>query len=422
MNVRLKALIDSTKQKFGLDNYYLHRHTFYRKLNIFNETEYTLCMEWFPTHITEQEDEDLNPEGTAVININVNNGLCESVIFVGGKSYASGITFKELDKIEIVKWIENETGLIYEKQFQLKKEGEKEYRFQECVDRIPVSPSGHITIKFDDEGMLTQFYKSGQFPAKEWVTEETYSLSLGDMEQLVKAQLKRIEIPVYDQKVLILAYGLEEIYVKNDRESTIPFEFIVNTMSYIKVDRIMKWTTSNEQLFERKRVSRIEDVTIEQAFSNEPHPDSFPLTKLEQEKSIHAVIDFLRKVYPKDTAEWTLKTLHRDNGNIHATLKVHKQDNRVSQRKLRIIIDEERFEAINYMDNESLIETFNLFQAPDEITINKEEAFEQIRERITLEPYYVFDFEQQRYILCGKIDCNYVVNASNGEVVSLNDL
>ncbi|OAB25551.1 hypothetical protein PMSD_27755 [Paenibacillus macquariensis subsp. defensor] len=420
MNVRLKALIDSTKQKFGLDNYYLHRHSFYRKLNIFNETEYTLCMEWFPTHITEQEDEDLNPEGTAVININVNNGLYESVIFVGGKSYASGNTFKDLGKIEIVKWIENETGLIYGTHFQLIKEGEREYLFQECVDGIPVS-SGNIAIKFDEEGNLTDFYKYGHYPSKEWVTEESYSLSLEDMEQLVKAQLKLIEIPDYDQEVLILAYGLEEIYVTNDGKYTIPFEFIINTR-YVKIDKIMDWTSSNAQLFERKEVSWVEDVTIEQVFSKEPHPDSIPLSKLEQEKSINAVIDFLSEVYPDDTANWTLKTLHRDIGNIHATLRVHKQDNRVFQRKLKIIIDAERFQAINYMDNKSLLETFHLFQAPDEITINKEEAFEQIRERITLEPYYVFNSEEQRYILCGKIDCNYVVNASNGEVISLNDL
>ncbi|SIQ78336.1 hypothetical protein SAMN05421578_10433 [Paenibacillus macquariensis] len=421
VNVRLKALTDSTKQKFGLDNYYLHRHTFYRKLNIFNETEYTLCMEWFPTHITEQEDEDLNPEGTAVININVNNGMYESVIFVGGKSYASGNTFKDLGKIEIVKWIENETGLIYEKQFQLILDEERDYRFQECVDGIPVSPSGNIAIKFDEEGNLTEFYKYGHYPSKEWVTEESYSLSLEDMEQLVKAQLKLIEIPAYDQEVLILAYGLEEIYVTNDRKSTIPFELIVNTR-YIKIDKIMDWTSLNVQMFERTEISWIEDVTIEQVFSNEPHPDSIPLSKLEQEKSIHAVIEFLRNVYPNDSADWTLKTLHRDTGNIHAILKVHKEENRAFQRKLLIIIDAQRFQAINYMDNESLLETFHLFKAPDEITINNEEAFEQIRKRITLEPYYVFNSEQQRYILCGKIDCNYVVNASNGEAISLNDL
>ena len=34
-----------------------------------------------------------------------------------------------------------------------------------------------------------------------------------------------------------------------------------------------------------------------------------------------------------------LKTLHRDKGYIHATLRANKQDNRVFQRKIMIMID-----------------------------------------------------------------------------------
>lgn len=48
MDVRIQELIDFTKTKFGLDNYYLQRHQFYRSVNIFNETDYILSMEWFP--------------------------------------------------------------------------------------------------------------------------------------------------------------------------------------------------------------------------------------------------------------------------------------------------------------------------------------------------------------------------------------
>ena len=39
-----------------------------------------------------------------------------------------------------------------------------------------------------------------------------------------------------------------------------------------------------------------------------------------------------------------------------------------------------------------------------------------------LKPYYVYDFEHKQYVLCGKIDCQYGVNAGNGEVISLDDL
>ncbi len=35
---------------------------------------------------------------------------------------------------------------------------------------------------------------------------------------------------------------------------------------------------------------------------------------------------------------------------------------------------------------------------------------------------YVFDVEQKEYVLCGKLDCQYGVNAATGKVVALSDL
>lgn len=77
------------------------------------------------------------------------------MIFVGGKSYANGNTFANLDTNDIISWIEKETGLAYGKQFQLKKEKEGELHFQECIDGVAVSPSGYIELHFDDEKKLT---------------------------------------------------------------------------------------------------------------------------------------------------------------------------------------------------------------------------------------------------------------------------
>ncbi|MGV2911600.1 hypothetical protein ACNPNT_07285, partial [Bacillus safensis] len=82
MNANIQQLIDQTKAKFGLDLYYLKRHSFHRYVNMFNETVYTLNMEWFPSHEAEPEDDDLNPDGTAVIDVNLNTGQIETVIFV----------------------------------------------------------------------------------------------------------------------------------------------------------------------------------------------------------------------------------------------------------------------------------------------------------------------------------------------------
>ncbi|MDQ0216680.1 hypothetical protein J2S13_003154 [Oikeobacillus pervagus] len=69
-----------------------------------------------------------------------------------------------------------------------------------------------------------------------------------------------------------------------------------------------------------------------------------------------------------------------------------------------------------------MLEVFGQFQAPEKVTVNKEEAFEKMKELFELKPYYVYDFEQKQYVLCGKLDCDYGVIASIGEVIALDDL
>jgi hypothetical protein len=423
MDARIQELIDFTKAKFGLDNYYLKRQLFARKVNIFNDTVYTLCMEWFPNHVTEYEDDDFNPEGTAVIDINIRTRKFENVIFVMGKTYAKeGIRFFNHHTNDIIKWIEQETGLTYGKQFQLHKEGEGELFFKECINGKAVSPAGFIEMKFDQEGKLILFSVHGHFPSKTFIREESYSLSLDQVEHLAKEQLKLVEIPSFEQRKLIAVYGVEEIYIKNDRTATIPFEIFAHVNSYVKIDKTIYWNEPIDEPFERKEMNWIEHVTAEQAFSCEPSPDTFPITEEEQENCVTAVKELLRREYPDDNGKWMLKTLHRDEGFIHAVLWAKKQDNRVFQRKIKVIIDPKSFQAVNYMDNKPMLETFDQFQRTENVTITKEEAYEKMKGLYELEPIYVYDFKQNQYILCGKLDCQYGVNASTGEVIALNEL
>lgn len=360
---------------------------------------------------------------TACIDINVRSHKVESAIFVQGKTYAkNGVKFAQNNQADIIKWVEVEIGLKYGKQFQLHKEEEGSLLYKECIDGVAVSPSGYIEIKFDHKGKLTFFSIHGHFPPKEMVKEELYTLTLEKVVHIAKEQLKLIEFPSYKQKRLFPIFVVEEIYVRNDQMSIIPFEVFADTRSYFKVDETIYWDKPINQTFEQKEINWIEDVSVEQAFSSEPSPDSFPITTEEQEKCITSVKDFLRQEYLNETGKWTLKTLHRDKGYIHAILRTNKQDNRVFQRKLMIMIDAKSFEVLNYMDNQAMLEIFNQFQAPDKVRITKEEAYKKVKERFELKSYYVYDFEQKQYVLCGKLDCEYGVNGSNGEVIVLNDL
>lgn len=165
MDIRIKELLDATQQKYGLDNYYLHSHEIYRDVTILGETNYFLSMEWFPAHMKEWKG-DYNPEGTAVITIDLQSRNYKSVIFVGGISYANGTPFQNIDFNEVIRWIEDEARIVYGKQFHLEKEQIGEYHFIEKIGSIPVTPGGRIELRFDVEGRLVfTVYMASFLPA-----------------------------------------------------------------------------------------------------------------------------------------------------------------------------------------------------------------------------------------------------------------
>lgn len=381
-----------------------------------------MSMEWFPNHVKDRQEDDINPDGTAVLELNIQTGQTESIIFVGGKSFASRITFESIDLKEVVKYIEKETGLIYGEHFRLTKADEHEYRFQSIVDGIVVSPSGHIDIECDDAGRLLQFSVYPPFPNDVIVKQEKYSLKLEKVEAIAKEQLKLIEFPVDEQKKLHAVYGIEEIYITNDGTSTIPFELIEGTGEYEKIDKILNWKDPIHNSFERMPINFQENITIEQALLCVAHPDTYPITDDIKEKCVSLVEDFLRQVYPEDTGKWILKTLHRDKGYIHATLRFVQPNGHVFQRKLVVMIDSKYLKVLNYIDNQPFIEMFNNYEPTDTIIIEKMSAYERLMHLIELKPVYVYDRKSQNFILCGKLDCQFGIHASTGEIISLNEL
>ncbi len=423
MDIRIKELLDTTQQKYGLDNYYLHSHEIYRDVTILGETNYFLSMEWFPAHMKEWKG-DYNPEGTAVITIDLQSRNYKSVIFVGGKTYANGTPFQNVDFNGVIRWIEAEARVVYGKQFHLEKEQIGEYHFIEKIGSIPVTPGGRIELRFDAEGRLVFYSVYGQFPSSSLVHKENYTLTLQTIEPQARKQLQLIEYPVYETKQLLTIYGIEEIYITNDGTTTIPFEFILGTRERLNIDQVMHWEQQNTELepFERKEISLLEVVPIEQAIASEPHPDSFPITDAEQAECIAAVEAGLSQLYPDESGQWILKTLQRERGHIQATLRMKAPSNRIFQRKILLFIDVQNYKIINYMDNKPMLDTFDEFKSEGEIAVSHDEAYDKLKGWFELTPVYVYDPGQKKYVLCGKLDCNYAVKASSGDVVELDSL
>ncbi|MUK90338.1 hypothetical protein GMD78_18350 [Ornithinibacillus sp. L9] len=422
MDIRIKEIIDTTKNRFGLDNYYLRNYSLHREVTIHSKTVYTMSMEWFPNHVTEQEEDGTNPEGTAVIEIGVENQQIISIIFVGGQTFAIGNSFVNYNRNDIINWIERETGLTYRNQFQLHKAEEGELQFRECIEGVDVSPSGFIEFKINEEGKLTLFSVHGHFPSKDMVKKAEYTLSLDIIESLSRQQLKLIEIPSFEQQKLVPVYVLEEIFITNDQMFTIPVEILSDVREYQQLDQVLLWERSIDTYFDRKEINWFEEVSVDQVFSREPSPDSMPITKAIQQQVVQAVKKMLQQEYPSDSGNWKLETIHREHGYIHAILRTTKEKQRVFRRKLVVMIDPNNFQAVNYMDNKPMLEMFENFLGYEKLTVTKEQAYEKLKGFFELKPYYVYDFKLSQYVLCGRLDCQYGVNALNGEVIELNDL
>ncbi|WP_010097365.1 hypothetical protein [Ornithinibacillus scapharcae] len=421
MDKRIEALINDTRARFGLDGYFLKRHQLYRRVNLFHETIYSLSMEWFPNHEV-NHDGDYNPEGTASIEMEIDSKKYSSVIFVEGKTFANGVSFQDYSTDDIIKWVEQETGLQYHKQFLIHKEDEGNLQFSECIDGIPLS-SGYITVQFDEQARLTMFTSNIVAPTEEVIEREEYTLTIEQMEDLVMKQLKLIHYPSFEQEKLIPVYGIEEIFIRNDVSSTIPFELNMDANSYLPVEETMYWEEPiHGKSMERRELNWEEVINPEDAFHQVPSPDSKPITEEQVKKSIHLIRDFLSVEYKNDSGMWVVKTLHRDKGYIHAILRMNKDSGTIFQRKLLIIIDPDDFTVVNYLDNEAMLGMFAHFEKTVGKILTRELAYKKLKAYLQLDPRYVFDANQRKFVLCGKLDCQYAVHAISGEIDSLSTI
>lgn len=422
MDDRIRRLVVSTKEKFGLKNYYLKRYQLNRHVNIFQDTIYTLSMEWFPQGAEETEDGS-NPVGTAVIEMDIHNQTYKSVIFVGGETYAQkGIRFDKTDKQSIIRWIEEETGLTYEKQFKLQSEEVGHLLFQSVFEDVQVVPSCSIQLRYDHVGHLTLFSVNGYYPIDKMFKTERYTLSLDQLGPILKEQLKFIHLPIYEEKKLLPIYAVEEVYLTNDQKRKIPFSDSFDLNGYRLIDKRLTYGQRDVEIFERKEIELLEEVTTEQAFSLEKSPEAYPITKEEEEACIKAVKTFLAEVYPKDSERWVLKTLHREANYIHAALRFDDHTDFVFKRKLMVMIDASSYRPVNYLDNQEMLDMFAEFEQLTKVKLTKNEAYEILKDHYDLQACYVYDYKQKQYILCGKLDGHYGVNAITGELVSLEDL
>ncbi|MGG3449832.1 hypothetical protein [Domibacillus aminovorans] len=401
MNEQIQQWIDMVQDKFGLGLFTRYTTTTGYEKNDLNETDYTLTMEWLPPGFEDRTEEDLNPEGTAVIEIDVKTGRLKTAIFSGGKAPQRGLSFLTGDKDEIVRWIEQETGWTYGEQF-IDAESTHTFSFRTAYKGTPLSPEGSIHVSLDDEKKLT-FY-STQFFAPRQVQEEEFTLILGDVETIAFNRLIFCEVPSKDEEKWLPVYIIDE-------------QFISNTTGEPMEDEreAFEWKTKKNMKVKRKLIqfapAPIDEETI---FHFPPHPDTKPITKKGRSKVIENSVRFLQSYSPKESGQWVMTDMKRKNGMIEVGL-MNKTDITVIPRTWKLFFNKDSYDVIHYQDNNWMHDQFEEYEKAEKASISKEEAFKKIKPYLQMKPVYVYDGETYR--LCGQMDCRSAIHAANGEVI-----
>lgn len=423
MDERLLEIVTKMKSNYSLENYTLATHEIYKERDVAGYAYYTFSMEFFPnkTDLAEETDPDYNPDGTAIISYHLQNKLIESIAFVGGKSYATQIDFKEKTAEEVAKWVENESGLRFGIDFKLVGAMENGYRFEVDIDGTKLSSSNTIIVKFDKLGKVTSYHFDAFIPNEDKIMKEKFTLSLEEIESLVKKQLQLVDFPIDSKKKFTPIYAMEEIYIEQASKKLIPFSEKERSAS--TVYEVLTWDTPLTDELILKEITLTSGTTVEEAFKNVGGNEKLMILDEQMNRCKEIVRDVLRTNYPTQSGEWAFTSLRRSENVIEASCHLLDDPIALFPRKIIVFIDPKDMTLINVMDNSDIFdEVFEEFDSAEKVTISHEEAFEKILSYITLDPVYVYDLKEEKYMLCGLLDAAEGVDAVTGEIVSLENL
>ncbi|WYP26447.1 hypothetical protein NSQ54_19320 [Alkalihalobacillus sp. FSL W8-0930] len=418
MNSTIETMINEMKLKWGLTNYTLHKHTILQEVNALNDTRYVLCTEWLPKGVEGITEEDMYPEGAATIELDIHEQVFSRVIFGGDTSFAE-TSYSFSNQAEVIKWVKKMTGL-HADSFMIEQKDERSYGFKSCIDGIPTDPGGYIHVEWNDLNQLTLFSKHGVFPNQSVAAKEDYLLQVEDVHDLFEKQVDRYALPDFDKEAIQEVYMVEELFIRHDLKKTYPYSLLERP--YVLLNKPLTWSRPGARGRVRTELSMSREVSIETAFKNEESVDAQPINEIDQLRVKEIVTDYVSSFYPHDSGKWMLSGMFREWGVIHAVTRPVEKGAKAFQAKLVFMIDPQDFKVMNILDTSDFAAMYESFKMSGDLRILKEEAVHTLRKHLTLEPYYVYDEEEKRFVLCGKLDCQKVVLADRGTVVDEKDI
>lgn len=460
MHSIIHTYITKISAQFGLDEYRFDSYFFHRQITDKQETRYLLNLIWFPRSVADINIEEGNPPGTCVVELDFETGALNSIIFVGGVSFARG------PYIDIEALRRNDTQLIVQLMDQIDKAAQVHSHQQQptllykikhlssgsvvlqaCINEIDIYGVS-IHIKWDPSCKLVMFSCYGDMPAQDEILIEDFTLTLPKIKQLIAKQVKLIGLPVgksidkpmgehreQAQHNYRQVYGIEEIWIRNHNDGAItyPFSFEGETTERLQLNLPLTWKGLQiKELPSTSPLSFEYEVTIEQALNKEKHPDLQPITKEDEQDCIAEITALCSSLYPQQSGEWYLSSLRRKNNYIEGI--VLKEQN--GDGKIVVLLDRVTLKVINYIDRTKWMGLVKFPQttqlSTQEVTLevsqgsnlkyNLMEALSLLYPYLTLTPTYVWNQQEKKYVLCAKLDCEHCVDAGSGDIISLNSI
>ncbi|CAM3149204.1 hypothetical protein FITA111629_06470 [Filibacter tadaridae] len=420
MDKRVERIAEEAKVKFGLEAYELERHSIYKERDSMGTAVYMVNLEWFPKNLKEPVEEDCNPDGTASIDYMIRKEQFRSVTFVDDLSLSTMTQFPNKSIEEVSTWLEKETGLVYGESFKLTKSSTNGFQFESDIDGISLSPSCIINVEFDEVGKLISYHTYGEIPSENQVEKSVFTLTLEEIEPLVKKQLQLVKFPSEEKKCFVPVYAMEEVFITVDGTRMIPF--LEHERTEVKTDIVIEWLEPLTEEIAREEIEFLSEVTADVAFGNTGTLGKLTLSDQQIEQCKVIVTDVLRTELPDDSGMWKLVKLQCQENFIEAHCKMSYENSTLFNRKFVVFIHPEKMSVLNFMDNGSFFEIFDTFTPADKEVVTHDEAFEKMLPYISLDPTYVYDLASGKYILCGLLDAAEGVNAVTGEIIALGDI
>ncbi|HAM80840.1 hypothetical protein [Ornithinibacillus bavariensis] len=417
MNEDILSRAKAWQEILGLDHYVLERSHIFSETNLNNRTSYILSLELFPTEEASEEHEDFNPTGTASLDIDFHTNKLRRIIFVNGVSFANEHSLPTPEIENVIEWIEEVTDMMFGRQFKLVYEGDREYRFQATVDNMEVAPTGEIEVRFNDTNQLTMFSIDGLFPTEDEVEWEPFSLTRDDITEEIQNHFSFLEAPIEEEEKWLPIWQVNEFYIRNDQSEIILPESILTLDTYHQLNRVIKWDNTSTKEFSLKDLELSTEISYEDAMHKVTVQ---PISQNELTLALEETKDFLSQFYPNDSGKWTATGMYPEKNYIF--VEFEGETFKAFKRKLKVIINREDFTTVNYWDSQFLLDMFNDYKEADQVSVTKEEAFSKIVGTIEVIPVYVKNAKSESYQLCGRVSCNYVVNAATGDLIDKNEL